>query len=58
MPFRQSPVKRIEDISSQIKALERRLLGDKPIPLAELAIITGEIRRMRLEANSRTQRTP
>jgi hypothetical protein len=51
MPFRHAPVGRIQNVSEQIKALEKRLLGEKPIPLSELAIIHGEIRRMRQESN-------
>jgi hypothetical protein len=47
MPMRKTPVERIQDISAQIRALEKRLLGDKPIQLSELAIIHSEIRRMR-----------
>jgi len=51
MPKRQAHVGRIQDVSIQIKALEKRLLGDKPIPMPELAIIHGEIRRMKQEAS-------
>ncbi len=56
MPMRQTPVKRIQDISAQIRALEKRLLGDKQIPLSELAIIHSEIRRMRRESNPAEKR--
>ena len=56
MPMRKTPVERIQDISAQIRALEKRLLGDKQIPLSELAIIHGEIRRMRQESNPAEKR--
>ena len=56
MPMRKTPVERIQDISAQIRALEKRLLGDKQFPLSELAIIQGEIRRMRQESNPAEKR--
>jgi hypothetical protein len=57
MPYRHVPVGRIQDVSEHIRALEKRLMGDKPIDLSELAIIHGEIRRMRQQSNPPEKRS-